>query len=210
MRVARIEGIVGGEKSDAILVYKIASYIHVSILIRYVTFEVTTCVYPLWKGDIVLQQLLSNEQSENLLSSIEDLDPLIADDQNLHLTVEEKQEAEKEENEEERRTQYLQEQKERNKSAMSAANSMRNAGLPLMQMEPELNLADMVRLSQQNQSGSKEVQYSRKFAALQQGQQPIEQPPHIKLFNALLQRNHQQQHQHQLQHQHQHNNTNAI
>ena len=47
MRVARIEGIVGGEKSDAILVYKIASYIHVSIIIRYVTFKVTTCVYPL-------------------------------------------------------------------------------------------------------------------------------------------------------------------
>ena len=51
--------------------------------------------------DKVLQKLLGNKSSEKLLSSVEDLDPLIADDQNLHLTVEEKREAEKEENDDE-------------------------------------------------------------------------------------------------------------
>ena len=49
----------------------------------------------------MLQGLFGNEPLENLLSSVEDLDPLIADDQNLHLTIEEKQEAEKEENDDE-------------------------------------------------------------------------------------------------------------
>merc|ERR1711871_1868601 len=53
------------------------------------------------KDDCVLQGLFGNEALENLLSSVEDLDPLIADDQNLHLTIEEKQEAEKEENDDE-------------------------------------------------------------------------------------------------------------